>query len=127
MFSVNYGWRQPPVLGELLAGIALGNLLPLFGGVKGGDVRLEVDLRALVRVGASSSLVAVIGIVVPMGLGWSAALWLLPESPLVEHLFVGATLSATSVGITARVMNFHRYPPLREEDTASRAVLTMQY
>jgi Kef-type K+ transport system membrane component KefB len=119
-------WRQPPVLGELLAGIALGNLLPLFFGVEGVafvraeptlrvlaevgvlillfDVGLEVDLRALVRVGASSSLVALIGVVVPMGLGWSAALWLRPESPAVEHLFVGATLSATSVGITARVL-----------------------
>jgi len=39
-----------------------------------------------------------------MGLGWSAARWLLPESPAVEHLFVGATLSATSVGITAWVL-----------------------
>jgi Kef-type K+ transport system membrane component KefB len=119
-------WRQPPVLGELLAGIVLGNLLPLFLGVEGiafiraeptlhvlaevgvlillFDVGLEVDLRALVRVGASSILVAVIGVVVPMGLGWSAALWLLPESPVVVHLFVGATLSATSVGITARVL-----------------------
>ena len=119
-------WRQPPVLGELLAGIALGNLLPLFFGVERiasisteptlrvlaevgvlillFDVGLEVDLRALVRVGASSALVALIGVVVPLGLGWSAALWLLPESPMVVHLFVGATLSATSVGITARVL-----------------------
>ncbi len=119
-------WRQPPVLGELLAGIVLGNLMPLFFGVEGiafvradptlrvlaevgvlillFDVGLEVDLRALVRVGASSSLVALIGVVVPIGLGWSAALWLLPKSPTVVHLFVGATLSATSVGITARVL-----------------------
>jgi Kef-type K+ transport system membrane component KefB len=119
-------WRQPPVLGELLAGIALGNLLPLFFGVERiasisteptlrvlaevgvlillFDVGLEADLRALVRVGASSGLVALIGVVVPMGLGWSAALWLLPESPMVVHLFVGSTLSATSVGITARVL-----------------------
>jgi Kef-type K+ transport system membrane component KefB len=119
-------WRQPPVLGELLAGIALGNLLPLFFGAEQiafvrdeptlrvlaqvgvlillFDVGLEADLRALVQVGASSGLVALIGIVVPIGLGWSAALWLLPESPMVVHLFVGATLSATSVGITARVL-----------------------
>jgi Kef-type K+ transport system membrane component KefB len=119
-------WRQPSVLGELLAGIALGNLLPPFFGVEGiafvradptlrvlaelgvlillFDVGLEADLRALVRFGASSGLVALIGVVVPIGLGWSAALWLLPESPAVVHLFVGATLSATSVGITARVL-----------------------
>jgi Kef-type K+ transport system membrane component KefB len=119
-------WRQPPVLGELLAGIALGNLLPLFFGVDRiafvraeptlhvlaevgvlillFDVGLEADLRALVRVGASSGLVALIGVVVPIGLGWGAALWVLPQSPMVVHLFVGATLSATSVGITARVL-----------------------
>ena len=119
-------WRQPSVLGELLAGIALGNLLPLFVGVERiafipaeptllvlaevgvlillFDVGLEADLRALIRVGPSSGLVALIGIVIPIGLGWSAALWLLPESPMVVHLFVGATLSATSVGITARVL-----------------------
>jgi Kef-type K+ transport system membrane component KefB len=81
----------------LLAGIALGNLLPLFFGVEGVafvraeptlhvlaevgvlillfDVGLEVDLRALVRVGASSSLVALIGVVVPIGLGWTWDAW----------------------------------------------------
>src|SRR5262249_26797579 len=110
-------WRQPAVLGELLAGVVLGNLLPLFFGVEGiafvrseptlrvlaevgvlillFDVGLEADLRAFVRVGATSGLVAVIGVVVPLGLGWSAALWFLPTSSAVVHLFVGATLSAT--------------------------------
>jgi Na+:H+ antiporter len=119
-------WHQPPVLGELLAGIALANLLPLFVEAERlafirvdptllvlaevgvlillFDVGLEADLQALARVGTSSVLVALIGVMVPMGLGWSAALWLLPESPMVVHLFVGATLSATSVGITARVL-----------------------
>jgi Na+:H+ antiporter len=113
-------------LGELLAGIVLGNLLPLSFGVEGVavaradptlgvlaevgilillfDVGLEADLRALVRVGASSGLVALIGVLVPIGLGWSVALWLLPKSPTVVHLFVGATISATSVAITARVL-----------------------
>jgi Kef-type K+ transport system membrane component KefB len=117
---------QPPVLGELLVGIGLGNLLPLtFGGtgiafVRSDptlltlaemgvlillfDVGLEADLRALVRVGWSSLSVAVIGIAVPLLLGWGAARWLLPESPSLTHIFVGATLSATSVGITARVL-----------------------
>jgi Kef-type K+ transport system membrane component KefB len=119
-------WHQPPVLGELLVGIGLGNLLPpVFGGgavdiVRSDptllflaqigvlillfDVGLEADLRALARVGSSSLLVALIGVVVPVLLGWSAAAWLLPDSPGVVHFFVGATLSATSVGITARVL-----------------------
>jgi Kef-type K+ transport system membrane component KefB len=119
-------WHQPPVLGELLAGIALANLLPLFiepeqlAFIRADptlrflaevgvlillfDVGLEVDLSALARVGTSSVLVAIIGVMVPLGLGWSAAGWLLPESSMVVRLFVGATLSATSVGITARVL-----------------------
>jgi Kef-type K+ transport system membrane component KefB len=119
-------WHQPAVLGELLAGIVLANLLPLFFAAERlafiradptlrllaevgvlillFDVGLEADLRALGRVGTSSALVALIGVMVPIGLGWSAALWLLPERPLVVHLFVGAALSATSVGITARVL-----------------------
>lgn len=117
---------QPSVLGELLVGIGLGNLLPpLFGGsgiafVRSDptllvlaemgvlillfDVGLEADLRALLRVGWSSFLVALVGIVVPILLGWGAAAWLMPDSPTLAHLFVGATLSATSVGITARVL-----------------------
>src|SRR3972149_2220113 len=68
------------------------------------DVGLEADLRALARAGTSSALVAVIGLVVPTLLGWGAAAWLMPERSALVHVFVGATLSATSVGITARVL-----------------------
>ena len=39
----------------------------------------------------------------PFALGWAVSAWLLPGSPLV-HAFLGATLTATSVGITARVL-----------------------
>src|SRR5262249_32837858 len=49
-------------------------------------------------------LVAVIGVVTPIALGWAASAWLIPDTPMLVHLFVGATLSATSVGITARVL-----------------------
>jgi Kef-type K+ transport system membrane component KefB len=119
-------WRQPPVLGELLVGVALANLLPPFFGEAGiafvraeptlrvlaevgvllllFDVGLEADLRAFARVGGSSLLVAVLGVVVPLGLGWAAARWALPGIPALVHVFIGATLSATSVGITARVL-----------------------
>jgi len=68
------------------------------------DVGLETDLRAFVRVGRSAALVAVIGIVVPGLLGWGVAAWWLPGSPGLAHVFVGAALTATSVGITARVL-----------------------
>ena len=116
----------PAVLGELLVGIGLGNLLPpVFGGrgiafVRSDptllvlaevgvlillfDVGLETDLRSLLRVGWSSLLAALVGIAAPMLLGWGAAAWLLPDSPTLAHVFVGATLSATSVGITSRVL-----------------------
>jgi Kef-type K+ transport system membrane component KefB len=117
---------QPPVLGELLAGVVLSSLPLSFLGSTGiasirsdptlavwaevgvlillFDVGLETDLRLLLRVGWSSLLVALVGIVTPMLLGWAAAAWLLPDSPTLAHVFVGATLTATSVGITSRVL-----------------------
>ena len=117
---------QPAVLGELLVGVGLGNLLSglfegrgiaflrsdpvlLFSAEVGVlillfDVGLETDLRALLRAGWSSLRVAVIGVVAPMVLGWGASAWLLPGSPPLTHTFVGAALAATSVGITSRVL-----------------------
>ena len=116
---------QPPVLGELLAGVLVGNALPWLTGADVGrfredptllflaevgvlvllfDVGLEVDLRALWRVGVPSLLVAGAGVVAPLLVGALASAWLLPEAPLLAHVFIGATLSATSVGITARVL-----------------------
>ncbi len=117
---------QPSVLGELLVGIVLGNLLPLVlwrGGIAFVrteptivvlaqigilillfDVGLETDLRALLRVGWPALFVAVIGIVAPFALGYGVSAWLAPESPALAHAFVGATLTATSIGITARVL-----------------------
>jgi Kef-type K+ transport system membrane component KefB len=119
-------WGQPSVLGELLVGIAAGNFLPPLFGERGiafvrndptlhvlaeigvlillFDVGLEADLRALVRVGPSAVGVALIGVVVPFALGWGSARWLIPEAPALAHLFVGATLTATSVGISVRVL-----------------------
>jgi Kef-type K+ transport system membrane component KefB len=116
----------PAVLGELLIGIAVGNLLPLaFGSnpvtfvreqptlqVLGEigvlllmfDVGLEADLRAFARVGVSACLVALLGLVTPFLLGWLAAAWMLPAADPLVHVFLGASLTATSVGITARVL-----------------------
>jgi Kef-type K+ transport system membrane component KefB len=117
--------RQPPVLGELLVGIVLGNLLlPFIGGeaVALGsdptlrflaelgvlillfDVGLDSDIGAMRRVGTSAVLVALIGATVPAGLGWAVAVWFLADASPLVHAFIGATLSATSVGITARVL-----------------------
>lgn len=68
------------------------------------EVGLESNLSEMRRVGVSSLLVAVLGVVAPMGLGWAASRWLLPTHSWHVHLFIAATLCATSVGITARVL-----------------------
>jgi Kef-type K+ transport system membrane component KefB len=49
-------------------------------------------------------LVATLGVVAPVILGYGVSMWFLPDEQWYVHLFVGATLAATSVGITARVL-----------------------
>jgi Kef-type K+ transport system membrane component KefB len=115
---------QPAVLGELLFGMVLGNLaLVGWGGFRFlatdpgleilaqlgvilllFQVGLESNVREMLSVGWSSLLVAVLGVIVPFLLGWGVSAWLLPEEETLVHLFIGATLCATSVGITARVL-----------------------
>ena len=115
---------QPAVLGELIAGLFLGNLSLLgFDSVNFlkddpglemlaqlgvilllFEIGLDASLADLIKVGASSLLVAAVGVVLPFVLGWSVSAWLLPERSYYVHAFIGATLCATSVGITARVL-----------------------
>src|SRR5206468_7506345 len=64
-------------------------------------VGMEMNLSELAAVGRASLAVATIGVAVPFVAGWGAALGLGMSSQ--EALFVGAALTATSVGITARV------------------------
>ena len=107
---------QTAVLGELLAGVVigpgvlglvretdvlhalaeLGVLILLF------EVGLESDLAKLLRAGPQAILVAVVGVVVPFAAGYALMSWL--GHPGLVAVFVGATLTATSVGITARVL-----------------------
>src|SRR5215217_6944162 len=115
--------RQPAVLGELIAGIVLGNLV-MFGFTRAEplktnatiaalaefgviillfEVGLESDLREMIEVGWSSLLVAVLGVIAPFFLGWAVSAYFIPDEPRLVHIFIGATLCATSVGITARV------------------------
>ncbi|QDT56849.1 High-affinity Na(+)/H(+) antiporter NhaS3 [Caulifigura coniformis] len=68
------------------------------------EVGLESNLGDMRRVGASAFLVAILGVVAPMILGWFVGKWFLPDESWHVHLFLGATLCATSVGITARVL-----------------------
>ncbi|MEW5851429.1 MAG: cation:proton antiporter [Myxococcota bacterium] len=114
---------QPAVLGELVIGVILGNLGHL--GVHGlapittdphvdllarlgvvlllFEVGLESTVGQMLKVGVGALLVASAGVVVPFALGWLAAALLLPQASSYVHAFLGATLTATSVGITARV------------------------
>jgi Kef-type K+ transport system membrane component KefB len=66
-------------------------------------VGMESSVEELVRVGPRALVIAVIGILGPFAAGFATIAVMLPGAPLAVDLFVGATLSATSVGITARV------------------------
>jgi len=68
-------------------------------------VGLETSVTEMRQVGGNSMRVAVVGVVLPFVLGFSAARLLMPELSLNVDLFVAATLGATSVGITARVLH----------------------
>jgi Kef-type K+ transport system membrane component KefB len=109
---------QPAVLGELCAGVVLGGsvlgwvdpeietlhllselgvIILLFA------IGLETDLKKLLSVGVASSVVAIAGVVLPFVLGYGVCI-ALGLSKLVA-VVAGATLTATSVGITARVLS----------------------
>lgn len=108
---------QPAVLGELLAGVLIGPgvlglvhesvilhalaeigvVILLF------EVGLESDLGELLRAGLQSTLVALVGIACPFLLGFALATWW--GKPTLVAVFIGATLTATSVGIAARVLS----------------------
>lgn len=68
-------------------------------------VGLESSVSEMLRVGPRSLAVATVGVVLPMALGYGAGVGLMPEANTAAHLFLGAILTATSVGITARVFN----------------------
>jgi Kef-type K+ transport system membrane component KefB len=115
---------QPAVLGELLVGIVLGNLhlvgIENFEPLKANttldalarlgvilllfEVGLESTVGDMLQVGARSLAVAVLGVVAPWLLGWAVGVFMLPQHSVYAHVFLGAILTATSVGITARVL-----------------------
>lgn len=115
---------QPSVLGELIIGVILGNLvllgIDIFEPIKHDhiiaflaelgvvillfQIGLESNISKMRKVGGKAGLVAVLGVVVPFVLGtYLVGPWLLPGLNDNAYLFLGATLTATSVGITARV------------------------
>lgn len=68
-------------------------------------VGLENSVGDMLKVGPRSAMVSIIGVIAPFAFGVTASYFLLPEESTPEHLFLGATLCATSVGITARVLD----------------------
>jgi len=136
---------MPPVLGELVGGMILGNLIllnPDWSFVEAlratpmrenwalildslsrlgviillFEVGLESTVKGMMKVGGSSLLVAVLGVIAPFLLGYGASRLFIKELPPAlaavvpagfslnyVHLFIGSVLCATSVGITARV------------------------
>ncbi|HWA14861.1 MAG TPA: cation:proton antiporter, partial [Gemmatimonadales bacterium] len=119
----------PSVLGELIAGVILGpsllGIVPAAGSESYEMIRvlaelgvilllfevgLETDLKEMARVGPAALAVACVGVAVPFLLGylyWGYVPHPMtgdPGDPATVAIFVGATLTATSVGITARVL-----------------------
>ncbi|MGA8807922.1 MAG: cation:proton antiporter [Thermoanaerobaculia bacterium] len=109
---------QPAVLGEMVGGVAvgvsglhlinphdpllhvlaeLGVLLLLF------LIGLETNIQRLLSVGVASLAVALAGVILPFAAGYGIGMWL--GYPTTVSVFLGATLTATSVGITARVLS----------------------
>lgn len=114
---------QPPVLGEILAGIVLsglalvgvhwlepmrtsvvmqflaevGTIVLLF------QIGLESNLEQFRRVGLRATLVGTVGVFFPFVGGYFLGQYLYPEGGANMHIFLGATLTATSVGISVRV------------------------
>lgn len=125
--------KQPSVLGELVAGIILGGsvlaLVPSTSGQIGYEtfhllaevgvaillfeIGLETDLGDLIKVGPTSTIVAIVGVVLPFLFGYLSIYFFQrygilnidPSFTTIVAITVGATLTATSVGITARVLS----------------------
>jgi Kef-type K+ transport system membrane component KefB len=128
--------KQPPVLGELIAGIiispfALGGLIhdPIilhFATVQGAFglsefnvmeviseiavvvllfvAGVETDVRSFLKQGIAGALVAVGGVILPFIFGYFVTMWLAPETGIAGWLFMGAVLTATSIGLTVRIL-----------------------
>jgi len=115
---------MPVVLGELFAGVVLGNFgilgTNLFEIIEHDpsievlaelgvillmfEVGVESTVRDLMRVGRSALVVAFLGVAAPFLLGFGAVRMLFPGFSFWLDIFIGATLCATSVGISARVL-----------------------
>ncbi|MGK7928172.1 MAG: cation:proton antiporter [Spirulina sp.] len=68
------------------------------------EIGLESDLRELSKVGSQAAIVAVVGVAVPFILGTVGLVGLF-HAPVIPAVFAGAALTATSIGITSKVLS----------------------
>ena len=108
--------NMPPVVGALIAGIILGPVM--LNVIKPSDTilslaeigvivlmfqaGLETDIRELKRSGKAAMVIALCGVVVPLAVG--AVISFMFEKNLMENIFVGVILTATSVSITVETL-----------------------
>lgn len=107
----------PRVIGELTAGVVLGP--SLLGLIEPNDVirflaeigiilllfevGFETDIGRLARAGKQSTGLAIVGFIAPFLLGYTLSRYLF-DLPLLVSLFIGGTLTATSIGVTIRIL-----------------------
>ena len=97
---------NPESSGEVFAGYSevisvlaeIGVIILLF------EIGLESDLRELQKVGSTAAIVAIVGVVAPFVAG-TAGLMLIFGMPTIPAVFAGAALTATSIGITSKVLS----------------------
>lgn len=136
----------PRVLGELTAGVVLSLIAYFFGLDFLAEARaseiivflaefgvilllfeigLESNVKQLIKVGPNSLLVALIGAAAPFAVGTLLlGPWLFPEASTNAYLFIGATLVATSVGISASIFQNLKKTKTRAFQTFLGATLT---
>jgi Kef-type K+ transport system membrane component KefB len=127
---------QPTVLGELIAGILIGP--SLLGLVVPGDpylhllaefgvvillfqIGLHTDLGSLLKVGPAAASVGLVGVVLPFAAGYGAAS--LFGLGMVPAIVSGAAMTATSIGISARILGDLRQLDTREGQTVLGAAV----
>lgn len=137
MGEIATAFGAPSVIGELIAGIIIGP--SLFGWVETNDVililaeigvilllfevGLETDIGKLLGTGGKAVTVALGGFIAPLVMGFAVSHYLFDQSFLIS-LFVGGTLTATSIGITARTLvDVHRLNSPEGQITLGAAVL----
>lgn len=86
-------------------------------------VGLESSIEELKQTGREAIQVALIGVIAPIILGYLTAIMLVPNASYQASLFVAATLSATSIGITARVLSEMKKLKTREARTILGAAM----